>query len=817
MDFLLQDLRYALRKLRAAPAFTLAAVATLAIGIGATTAIFSTVNATLLRPLPYPHAENLIALRTRYTDGRVTTGLIAGVEVTRLNEAAGGAIDRVAVFSNSPLDATLLRENAPPLKASIHFVGDGFFDVFDMPMTIGRAFTRDEQTPLANGQGPGANNGPLPVVVLSHHAWTNWFGSDPQIVGKTIRFAEINARAIGVASRDMDMPHDTDFWANARTPPQDVGHAFSAVLRLRPGMSMDRLRGEMAAVMTGLARDFPMSDEGREFVAEPLVNSIVGDLRPVLLVVFASTALLLLLACVNVTNLLLGRGAARAREVAVRTAIGASHGRIIRQLMTESFVVTFLGAVAGLGFAYSGVRMLQTLGASKLPRLQSIPFDAHVLEFAGLVLLASGVMLGVAPSLRLARTDLKTLMNESGRSTSGGRGTIRMMGVMTVAEVALALMLVAGAGWLIESFQQLRRTDPGFVTTGRLMVDVSPNPQSVRGPDQTLAWTQNLFDRLRTLPGVTAVGSTLSFPLRGQLDGSVFFQFQGDGFDPAHPNGARLRLVSPGFFAAMGVPIASGRDFSNDDRRTTNLVAIVNREFARRYLRSKDPLHTALAFGYPNIDTKNFRTIVGVVGDIRYRSIAEDPEPSCYVPQGQFPFPRQTVVIATALGDPTSLAPAIRNEITRIEPQLAFEVNSVSSFVASTLTRQQLGMTLMLIFGATALVLAAVGIYGVIAYAATQRLGEIATRLALGASPTQVFWLMMRRGQGLAVIGVLIGLAAAYAGGRSVSSLVYGVHASDPIVLLSATGVVVLITWVATALPASRAARVDPILALRGE
>src|SRR5581483_7781523 len=202
MDFLLQDLRYALRKLRAAPAFTLAAVATLAIGIGATTAIFSTVNATLLRPLPYPHAENLIALRTRYTDGRVTTGLIAGVEVTRLNEAAGGAIDRVAVFSNSPLDATLLRENAPPLKASIHFVGDGFFDVFDMPMTIGRAFTRDEQTPLANGQGPGANNGPLPVVVLSHHAWTNWFGSDPQIVGKTIRFAEINARAIGVASRD---------------------------------------------------------------------------------------------------------------------------------------------------------------------------------------------------------------------------------------------------------------------------------------------------------------------------------------------------------------------------------------------------------------------------------------------------------------------------------------------------------------------------------------------------------------------------------------------------------------------------------------
>jgi putative ABC transport system permease protein len=816
MDFLLQDLRYAARKLWGAPAFTLAAVATLAIGIGATTAIFSTVNATLLRPLPYPHSEDLVALRTRYVDGRVTTGLVAAVEITRLNESMG-SIERVVGMSSAPFDVTLLRANAPPIHAAVHFVGEGFFELFGLPMTLGSGFTHDQQTPVTNGPRPGQGPGPPPLIVLSHRAWTNLFGGDPAVVGKTIRFAEINATAVGVAARDLDVPQGADFWVNARFNPQDVGHGLAAVLRVKPGTTLERVRSETGVVMSGLARDFPLSDAGREFVPEPLVNSIVGDLGPTLLVVFASTALLLLLACVNVTNLLLGRGAARAREIAVRTALGANRGRVVRQLLTESFLVTWLGAIAGLGFAFSGVRTLQTLGASKLPRLESVPFDAHVLGFALLILLVSGVMLGVAPAVRMARTDLKTLMNESGRSTIGGRGTTRLMGMMTVAEVALALMLVAGAGWLVQSFSRLRNTDPGFVTTGRLMVDVRPDPQGVRGPDQTLAWTRNLFDRLRAIPGVTAVASTAAFPLRGTLDASLFVVLQGEAFDPVHPQGARSRLVTPGFFDAMGIPLVSGRDFSADDRQNTAPVAIVNNEFAKRYLQGKDPLRTALASGYPTIDTRAFRSIVGVVGDVRYRSIAEEAEPSFYIPQGQIPFPRQTVVIATKLADAMSMAPSVRSEITRLEPQLAFDVDTVSHFVASTLTRQQLGMMLMLMFGATALVLAAVGIYGVVAYASAQRLGEIATRLALGATPANVFWLMMRRGQNLAAVGLAIGVAAAYVGGRTVSGMVYGIHASDPIVLTSATVVVVLITWVATAIPATRAARIDPIQALRGD
>jgi putative ABC transport system permease protein len=815
MEHVIQDLRYAIRKLAAAPAFTLAAVATLAIGIGATTAIFSTINATLLRPLPYAHAEDLIALRTRYTDGRVTTGLVAGAELARLNRSAGSVV-RAVGMSSAPFDATLLRENAPPVHAAGYAVTEGFFEVFGLPMTLGSDFTHEQQVPVA--QAPGqAQQGPPPAVVLSYRVWTEMFGRDPQIVGTTVRFAEFNGPVQGVAPRDLDMPKGADFWVNARLGPQDVNHGWSGILRVKPQTTLQRLRSEGAAAMSGLARDFPAADAGREFVVEPLVSWIVGDLAPILLIVFAATALLLLLACVNVTNLLLGRGAARAREIAVRSALGASRGRIVRQLLTESFVVTALGAIGGLMFAFAGVRALQTLGASKLPRLASVPFDGHVLGFAAIVLLVSGVMLGVAPAVRLARTDLKALINESGRTSSGGRGTTRLMGVMTVAETALALTLVAGAGWLVQSFAALRATDPGFVAAGRLIVDVRPDPARVRGPEQTIAWTHTLFERLRGIPGVTGIGSTAAFPLRGNLDGSLLLQFRGQPVDPVRPPGARIRLVTPGFFDAMGVPLLAGRDFTADDRQNTSPVAIVNREFARRYLSGRDPLREQFASGYPTIDTSSWRSIVGVVGDVRYRSVAEEAEPSFYVPQGQFPFPRQTVVIATRAADPASIAPQVRAEISRLEPQLAVDVGTVSDLLRSTLTRQQLGMTLMLLFGATALVLAAVGIYGVIAYASAQRLGEIATRLALGASPAQVFWLMMRRGQWLAGVGVIVGLVSAYAGGRAVASAVYGVGASDWAVLALATLVVVAITSAATAIPARRAARIDPILALRGE
>ncbi|HEV3140658.1 MAG TPA: ADOP family duplicated permease, partial [Vicinamibacterales bacterium] len=719
--------------------------------------------------------------------------------------------------ASQPLDVTLLRDNAPPVHAVFYAVSEGFFEIFGLPMANGTSFAHDDHVPIARGQPQIAK------FVVSHRAWTEWFGRDPAIVGKTIRFAEATGTVAGVAAPDIDTPHGADFWINARLNPQDVGHGMTAVLRTKPGTPMNRLRSELSTVMTGLGRDFPVADAGRAFVVQPLATAIVGDLGPVLLIVLAATVLLLVLACVNVTNLLLARGTARMREVAVRTALGASRGRIMRQLLTESFVVTLIGAAAGLLLAYAGVHALQALGASKLPRLDAVPFDARVLSFALTVMLASGVTLGVAPAIRLANTDVRSCMNEGGRTATAGRGTSRIMGAMTVAEVALAITLVAGAGWLVDSFSKLRATDLGFVAPGRLIVDVRPNPalfQGLQGPlagDKIVVWSQTLRERLKAVPGVTAVGATFAFPLRGDRDSSVLMNFEGQPNDPSHPTGGRMRMVSPGYFTAMGVQLIAGRDFSDDDRQKTMPVAIVNREFARRFLANRDPLSVRFTWGYPDIRPDSGLSIVGVVGDVRHRAISEPAEPCFYVPQGQFTFPRQTVVVATRASDAATMAPAIRAELTKLDPTLALDIDTVSHVLETALNRQQLGMTLMLLFGAIALTLASVGIYGVIAYASAQRIGEIATRLALGATPTDVFWLMMRRGQQLAIAGVVVGLAAAYAGGRAVAGIVYGIRASDPIVLLTATSVVIVITIVATAIPAIRASRVNPISALRSE
>ncbi|HEX7778705.1 MAG TPA: ABC transporter permease, partial [Vicinamibacterales bacterium] len=541
MGTLLQDLRFALRNLRRTPAFPLAAIGTLALGIGATTALFSTVNAVLLRPLPYPHPEDLYALRTTLTDGRVTTGLLAGSELYRLNDPNLSIVRAVGLQQQ---DVTLMRDDGTPLKTRVYAVSEGFFELFGLPMTLG-GFTPEQFKA----------NGP-PVVVISTGIWKDLFNSDPAIVGKPIRFAEFSTSIAGVAPPAFDTPHGANFWINQRLNPQDVGHGLDGYMRLKPGTSIDRARSEMAGVMAGLARDFPASAKSRAYVVRPLVESIVGDLGPILLVVLSATGLLLILSCVNVTNLLLARGAARAREMAVRVALGAGRRRIVRQLLTESVVLATAGAVLGLLVAYLGVQLLLRIGAAKLPRLESVPFDGYVLVFALVALVVSGLLVGFAPALRLARTDVKTLMNESGRSAAGGGpGTTRWLNVMTVAQIALAITLVAGAGWLIRGFASLRAIDPGFVAQQRLLFDVSMQGPKYRDNQVAIATMTDFLGRLRAMPGVTGAGGTSSFPLRGNLEASLFVVPRGEALDPNNPKQSRQRIVTPGFFEAMGSKI----------------------------------------------------------------------------------------------------------------------------------------------------------------------------------------------------------------------------------------------------------------------
>ena len=813
METLLQDLKFAIRSYLRAPAFPLAAIATLALGIGATTAIFSTLNAVLLKPLPYPRAEDLYNIRTALTDGRVTTGLLSNGEISRLNGSTSTIVRAAGLQSN---DLTLLHADGTPQHVKVHGVTEGFFEMFGLPMTLG-GFTHENfvrpappPQPAPGAQAPAGPPPAPPVVVISYRVWQDLYQGDPAIVGKAIRFAEVATTIAGVAPRDFDTPHGGDFWFGQQLDKDDINHFFDGFMRLKPGSTLERANAEMSPIMKGLERDFPQADLNRIYVTRSLVASVVGDLGPILIIVMSATGLLLLLACVNVANLLIARGAARAREMSVRVAIGAPRSRIVRQLLTESVLLSTVGAALGVLLAYGGVRALLTLGASQLPRLDAVTFDGRVLGFSLIALVVSGLLVGFAPALRLASTDVRTLMSDSTRSATGGRGTARWLSTMTVIEIALAIILVAGAGWLVRGFAGLRSTDLGFTAENRLIFDVAflgakyPNPPAVDTASRTLR------EKLATLPGVTGVGATSNFPFRGNLEGSLIAQFHGEAMDAAHPIGTRQRIVSPGYFQATGTKLLQGRDFGPDDRQNTTRVAIINKTFVKRYLNGRDPIGLQFSAGYPAPDPRNEVTVIGVVDDVRQKTVSDEAEPAFYAALPQLPLRRQTMVVATSATDVTSLQSAIRDQVRQVDPQIAVEFELVTELVNGTLRRQQLGMTLMLIFGASAILLAAVGIYGVVAYAVSQRRGEMATRLALGATPASVFLLVMKQGALLALIGTVIGLGVAYLSGRIVASQIYAIRASDPVMLGAAIVLVAGITGIATMIPAWRASRLAP-------
>jgi putative ABC transport system permease protein len=593
---------------------------------------------------------------------------------------------------------------------------------------------------------------------------------------------------------------------------------FAGILRMPSGTRLERLRSAAGAQMATLARTLPI-DAGREYVMEPLLASIVGDLGPMLLIVLGAAALLLMLACVNVTTLLLARGTGRTREIAVRAAIGASRARLVRQLLIEALVLASAGGLIALGLAYAAMRLMLTLGVSRLPRLDTVPFDHRVLLFAAGTMIVSTAVMGAAPAWRLARVDIRPLLNESGRSASSGMRTSRSMSALIVAEIALAIVMTAGAGWLVQSFTRLGAVDPGFTAAGCLVIDVKPG-RSFTNAATGLAWWDGVLQHVRATPGVALAGGGTSFPLRGDRDGTAAAGREGAAWNRDHPINAHIRTVTPGFFAAMGIRLLDGRDFTADDRPDTQLVAIVNRAFARTVLGSEHPVAMQFAWGVPNPDPGNLRAVVGVVQDVRYTSLRQAAEPTFYLVQSQSSFyaPMWEAIAVTARdGDSKALVSGLRSALESFDPNIALTFDTAPDIVNGTMRGQTLGMMLMLIFGATALVLAGIGIYGVVAYAAAQRRGELATRIALGASGRQIFWLTMSAGQRLTIAAVVLGLAAAFAAGRLVASSVFEMRAADSVVLIGAAAIVAAVTCGATLIPAIRAGRIDPVRALRPE
>lgn len=811
----LVDMGITLRKLARAPAFTLAAIVTLGVGIGATTSIFSTVNATLLRPLPFPNADELYTLNTAYPDGRFTNGRVAGAYLTAIAESAPMIGRAVATIRG---DVVIRGEDGRSRNVLAYTVQPGFFELFGLSMAAGRAPVSED------GQ----------VAVLSYRLWDEMFGRDPGVVDRTLSLATGSVRVVGVAPPELDLPSGTDVWfSNLQIQQGGTGHVYDVFLRVRPGATRAQLRTDLARVMARMGELYPATAGGRAFVETPLIEAIVGDLGPILVVVLAGAIVLLVLASVNVAMLMLARDATEARELALRAALGASRGRLVGRLLAESFTLAAVGAVFGAALAYAGVRLLLAFGAAELPRLERVPIDARVLLFAGGALVLAAVVVGLTPALRLANPDVRGLLGESGRASTGGRRKNRLLSGLIVAEIALATALVAGGGWLVRSYVGLAGTDPGFVAQGRLVFDASlagskfapqpifgPPPEDTAPTDPPVVlgtpatWLSLLRERLTASPQVTAVGAAATFPLRVDWDGSGYIGVPGE-YDEQRQDNARRRPVAPGFFEAMGTRLVAGRTFTSQDSGFPP-TAVVNEEFVRRYFPGRDDVVGAsFAYGFPTPDFNNLITVLGVVADVRYGSLDAPAEPIVYVP-GQ--SVRESVVVATTLTDPTPLIPVVRAAVNEIDPSVPVTIEPVGGIVSAAMLRYRLGLILMVLFAALSIGLAAVGVYGVIAHVVGQRSREMAIRMALGATPsTLVGQVLFVEGRAVIAAGVLTGVAAAYAGGRVIASRLYEVRAGDPAVLVVAVVAVLLVTILAYVLPALRASRIHPAESLRAE
>jgi predicted permease len=798
----MRESKVALRRLMQQPSFAAAAIGTLALGIAAPTALFAVVDATLLRPLPYPGYQDIYTVRTTMTDGRFTIGLVASEEVSSLRRAT----DAILASALTQRDDDTILTDAGSRQVTSFGVSEGFFELFGLPMTTGRTFTTEDYASQLGSR-----------VVLSQRAWRTMFGGDPHIVGKTIRFAG-GALVVGVAPAAFDIPREADLWF-AQHNRESVGHAFDAYVRFKPGLTPAAIQGPLPAMWDALAKKYPDQEKNRIFVMRPLLATMVGDLGPILLIAFAATGLLLLLAMVNVANLLLARGTTRGREIAIRSALGATRADLVRPLLAESSLIAIAATAAGLPLAYAAVRAIVLIGGAALPRVEGMQLDPRVFLFSAVVMIVAALVVGLAPASTMATVNLAELANEGGRGGLHGRATRRVLGAMVVAEVTLAIALVAGAARLLLSMQHLLAIDSGFTSEGRLAIDVLLPPTPYGDPARTAAWSQQAEERLRAL-GATAIGVASSLPLRHEWDSTVFVDITNRPTDPAQRPNGRLRTVSPGFFDVFNIKIVAGRSFIQDDRRGGAPVVLVNRAWARKFMSDLDPLRERVDPGSfaRRVDQKVVRhdaAIVGVVEDVPYSDLTKSAEPTVYVSDSQVSMARRSLVITTADGRPERLAPLIRAEFNKLDAQVPVDFELMSHVVSTSLMWPKLGLLLMTTFGVAALVLAATGVFGVIAFVVAQRSGEMAVRLALGAPRAHVFRLVVLHGGSLAVQGLVCGVALAWWTGQVMGKYVYHASATNALVLGGSAALVLAVSMGATLPSARRAATMQPARVLK--
>ena len=806
----MQDIRYALRTLRKQPIFTLVAVLTLTLGIGANTAIFSLVYQILLRPLPYPDAERLVFVWNSYPlMGLEQASVSIPDYIDRKTQAP--AIEDATLFMSRSLN---LAESGEAIQVRGLAVTPSFFSTLRRQPILGRAFTEAEATPGADKE-----------VILTHGLWQARFGGEPSIVGRDIRMNGESYKVVGVLPRDLELPgREIGALVPFAFTPQQMsddsrGNEFSQMIaRLRPGATVQEANAQMKTIVGRVLERLPARADfartsGFTGFARPIREQLVGDTRMALYVLQAGVFLVLLIACFNVANLLLMRATGRGRELAIRTTLGAGHWRLVRQMLTEGVVLSLFGAVAGLAVGIAGVRALIAMSATQIPGQPTATLHLPVLAFTLVLGVVTGLVFGAVPAVSVIRGNTSALLKDDATRGSAGRATGFFRAALVVAEVAITLVLLVGAGLLIKSFANLQRVNPGFesqnVLTAQVVLPASRYPQ----PEARRAFWQRLIENARKIPGATVVGLTSNVPFNGNVSsGSYSIVGYTPGPGEARPH-ARQELVGADFFKAMQIPIRDGRDFNDGDTADSPQVAIVDQYLVDKYFKGRSAIGQEIQRGGP--DSPKIR-IVGVVGTINSIDLAQPvTKERIYRPVMQQPGAGMALIVKAGI-EPTQLVSQVRSAVQQIDPeQPVFDVRTMEQWMDRALEGRRTPMTLLGIFGVVALLMSAIGIYGVLAYAVTQRIREFGIRQALGADSRSILSLVLSQGLMRTGIGIVIGLVGAVVLTRYLQSLLFGVGARDLAVYVGVTVLLLGVAMLACYIPARRATRIDPMVALR--
>jgi len=815
METFWQDLRYGARMLLKNPGFALVAIVTLALGIGANTAIFSVVNAVLLRPLPFDSPQRLLMIGQTQPEDRSNLSQFSFRNFADLR-AQTKAFDRLAAYYNNNMTLTG-QGDAARLRATV--VTADLFPLLGASATLGRTFLPEEDNAGAGGRGYPA--------ILSWDCWQQHFGSDAGVVGRTINLNGNAYTVVGVMPAKFSFPvqaQPTEVWISPARDAEKTSEgammvergylAWRVVGRLKDGATIEQAQAEADVVASNLARQFPYMNKDLGIRVTPLLEWLVGNLRFTLLLLLGTVGVVLLIACSNVANLLLERAVSRQREITVRLALGASRRRIARQLVTESLMLALAGGALGSLLAMWGTRLIVSLNPEGITRITETRLDARVFAFTAAISLLTGVLFGIAPAVSISPAALAESLKEGGRGGSGGLRSGRARNFLVIAEVSLALVLLVGAGLLVRTLVRLQNVPLGFDPRNVLTMIVAKSPGGE--PEKTGEFYRQLTERLRALPGVVNASVTWQLPLSG-ASATTGLEIEGQPNEPGSSPVGVIHSAGPGYFRTMGIPILQGRDFTDRDDLKSAPVIIVNETLAKRFFPAGDAIGKHITPSFSTTGGTQKREIIGVVGDVKHQSLKRDAVHEFYFAQAQMPVTSMTVVVRTSV-DPHSLVGAVRKEVQSMDGNAPiYSVVTAEEYMGRSVASTRFNMTLLAAFAAVALLLTAVGLYGVISFSVSQSTHEIGIRMALGAQRSDVLKLVMGQGMVLTIVGVVAGLAAAYWLTRLMSSLLFGVGATDFVTFAGVSLLLVVVAGLACYIPARRASKVDPMIALRYE